>query len=69
MRFLDSLRTINRDKQPKSMVVYLLEMGENLVCQQPNSCKFTRVFLCEKIKKIFEKNIDKSNIKDYIIND
>ncbi len=28
MRFLDSLRTINRDKQPKSTVVYLLEMGK-----------------------------------------
>ena len=34
MRFLRSLRTINRDKQPKSTVVYLVEMGIFLVCQQ-----------------------------------
>lgn len=26
--YLDSLRTIKRDKQPKSTVVYLLEMGD-----------------------------------------
>ena len=34
MRILRSLHTINRDKQPKSTVVYLVEMSNFLVCQQ-----------------------------------
>ena len=43
MRFLRSLHTINRNKQPKLTVVYLVEMSKFLVCQQsePNFLGFS----------------------------